>query len=128
MIPLKELIDSMQISTDQAPSSPRDAINETLDLLPAPRLIENASALLKAVADPGRLRILVLLRSRELCVSDLASFLEMSESAVSHQLRILRSERLVSYRKTGRMAYYYLLDNHVVELLDSALEHAKEKS
>ncbi len=95
--------------------------------LPSPRVIENASALLKAVADPGRLSILVLLRTGALCVSDLAARLKMSDSAVSHHLRLLRAERLVGYRKNGRMVFYYLLDEHVVELLNSALEHAKEK-
>ncbi len=109
------------------PLSSSETVNNAKDFLPSSRLIENASALLKAVADPGRLRILAVLRSGELCVSDLASLLEMSESAVSHQLRLLRAERLVSYRKLGRMAFYYLLDEHVVELLHSALEHAKEK-
>lgn len=117
----------MQTSNDQVPATVQNAVQEAQELLPPPRQIEIASALLKAVADPGRLRILALLRAKELCVSELASLLDVSESAVSHQLRILRAERLVSYRKTGRMAYYYLLDNHVIELLDSALEHAKEK-
>lgn len=118
----------MQTTIDQVPTAERSTVDEALELLPSPRQIENASALLKAVADPGRLKILALLRAKELCVSELASRLEVSESAVSHQLRVLRAERLVSYRKTGRMAYYYLLDDHVVELLDSALEHAKEKT
>jgi len=85
-----------------------------------------ASRLLKAVSDPTRLRILAALAATELCVCDLAALTGTSESAVSHQLRLLREERLVTFRKEGRMAYYRLMDHHVTELIRSALNHAQE--
>lgn len=78
------------------------------------------------LGDPNRLRILSLLAVKELCVCDLAVALEMSESAVSHQLRVLRSMRLVSYRKQGRNVFYRLLDHHVLELYQAVTEHLDE--
>lgn len=78
------------------------------------------------LGDANRLRIVSLLALKELCVCDLAAALEMSESAVSHQLRALRSMRLVSYRKRGRKVFYRLLDNHVLNLYHSVAEHLDE--
>lgn len=78
------------------------------------------------LGDTNRLRIISLLALKELCVCDLAAALEMSESAVSHQLRALRAMRLVSYRKRGRKVFYRLLDNHVLTLYHSVAEHLDE--
>ena len=75
------------------------------------------------LADPGRLRLLVALLGAELCVCDLAAAAGMGESATSHALRILRAHRVVSVRRSGRMAYYSLADAHVRMLLDLALAH-----
>ena len=68
------------------------------------------------LGDPNRLRILSVLAREELCVCDLAATLDLSESAVSHQLRTLRAMRLVSYQKRGRKVFYRLQDNHVLAL------------
>lgn len=78
------------------------------------------------LGDANRLRILSMLALKELCVCDLAVALEMSESAVSHQLRVLRAMRLVSYRKQGRKVFYRLLDRHVLELYQAVTEHLDE--
>ena len=78
------------------------------------------------LSDPNRLRILSVLSKQELCVHDLAAVVGMSESAVSHQLRVLRTMRLVSYRKSQRKVYYQLLDHHVLELYRSVSEHLDE--
>ena len=94
--------------------------------LPGETQVDEASALLKVVADPTRLRLLSALNTRELCVCDLAAVINLSESAVSHQLRLLRAHRLVTFRKAGRVAYYRLLDQHVNGLIVSALEHVQE--
>jgi ArsR family transcriptional regulator, lead/cadmium/zinc/bismuth-responsive transcriptional repressor len=86
-----------------------------------------ASELLKAIADPTRMRILSALRTAdELCVYDIAAVVAMSESAVSHQLRLLRAVNLVTPRKEGRQVFYRLSDAHVASILDCALEHARE--
>ena len=81
---------------------------------------------LKLVGDPTRLKLLSALNTCELCVCDLAAVIGLSESAISHQLRLLRAGRVVAFRKVGRVAYYRLLDHHVTTLIESALEHAAE--
>lgn len=78
------------------------------------------------LGDPNRLRILSALVGKELCVCDLAEAVEMSESAVSHQLRALRGQRLVAYRKQGRHVYYRLKDSHILVLYQQVLEHLQE--
>lgn len=78
------------------------------------------------LGDTNRLRIVSILAIQELCVCDLAAILDMSESAVSHQLRALRAMRLVRYHKRGRKVFYRLQDNHVLELYRSVAEHLDE--
>ncbi|MBD2092019.1 helix-turn-helix transcriptional regulator [Microcoleus sp. FACHB-1515] len=78
------------------------------------------------LGDANRLRILSALADQELCVCDLAALVKMSESAVSHQLRALRTMRLVSYRKQGRNVFYYLKDSHVLNLYREVAEHLDE--
>lgn len=78
------------------------------------------------LADPNRLRLLSALAQQEMCVCDLAASLKMGESAVSHQLRVLRSQRLVKYRKEGRNVYYTLADSHVINLYREVAEHLRE--
>jgi DNA-binding transcriptional ArsR family regulator len=77
----------------------------------------------RALGDPTRVRILHALAASELCVCDLAAILGMSQSAVSHQLRLLRSLRLVRNRREGRMVYYALDDDHIEKLLAQGLDH-----
>lgn len=96
---------------------------KALDISTAQRMAE----FFRLLGDSNRLRILSLLAQQELCVCDLASMLDMSESAVSHQLRALRSLRLVSYQKQGRKVYYKLLDHHVFDLYQSVAEHLEEE-
>nr|WP_256488086.1 metalloregulator ArsR/SmtB family transcription factor [Deinococcus sp. HSC-46F16] len=88
--------------------------------------VEDATALLKVIADPTRFRILSALNVEELCVCDLAAVVGISESAASHQLRLLRAHRLVTFRKEGRIAYYRLLDQHINGLIGSAVDHVRE--
>ncbi|NJK36085.1 MAG: winged helix-turn-helix transcriptional regulator [Oscillatoriales cyanobacterium SM2_2_1] len=78
------------------------------------------------LGDPNRLRILSVLALGEVCVQDLAALVQMSESAVSHQLRVLRAMRLVRYRREKRKAFYQLLDHHVLELYRAVSEHLDE--
>ncbi len=77
----------------------------------------------KALADPTRLRIISILTRTELCVCDLSATLGMTQSAVSHQLRLMRQSRLVKSRKVGRMVYYALDDAHIKDLFERGLEH-----
>ena len=77
----------------------------------------------KALADPTRVRILHALSHAELCVGDLALLLGMSESAVSHQLRMLRNLHIVRSRRDGKLVFYTLDDDHVIRLFQLSLEH-----
>lgn len=79
--------------------------------------------LFKALADPTRVRIVAALSHTELCVDDLAQVLGMSQSAVSHQLRMLRHLQLVAFRRAGRHAFYRLDDDHVRDLFRRSREH-----
>lgn len=82
--------------------------------------------LFKALGDSTRARILHALSISELCVCHLAEILDMSSSSISHQLRVLRGQRIVKYRKDGKNVYYSLDDQHIVDLIKLALEHSKE--
>jgi ArsR family transcriptional regulator, lead/cadmium/zinc/bismuth-responsive transcriptional repressor len=88
--------------------------------------VERLAEIFKALSDPTRVRLLSALATAELCVCDLATLLALSESAVSHQLRLLRSLRLVRARRDGRMVFYRLDDDHIVRLLAQGREHAEE--
>ena len=81
----------------------------------------------KVLGDVTRVRILDALSRSELCVCDLAQLIGLSESAVSHQLRILRGMRLVRARRDGRMAFYTLDDQHIVRLFEQGMEHIEER-
>ena len=80
---------------------------------------------LKVFGDPDRIRILALLKDREVCVGHIAEALGKTVSAVSHQLSIMRRQRLVRYVKDGKNIYYTLDDDHVVKLLDAATDHIR---
>ncbi|NMG18909.1 ArsR/SmtB family transcription factor [Brasilonema bromeliae] len=80
------------------------------------------------LADPNRLRLLSALADQELCVCDLAAVTKMTESAVCHQLRLLKAMRLVNYRRSGRNVYYSLVNSHIVNLYRSVEEHLDESS
>jgi len=84
------------------------------------------SELFRAMGDPNRVRIIGLLQSHELCVHDIATLLDMSQSAVSHQMRGLRQMRLVKSRREGRHVYYALDDDHVRRLFEIGLAHLEE--
>ena len=80
------------------------------------------------LGDPTRVRILDALSAGELCVCDLAAHVGISESAASHQLRLLRGRRLVRTRRAGRQVFYSLDDQHIVELLRLAVTHVQESA
>lgn len=88
--------------------------------------VSRTTAIFSALADPTRFRILDALACEELCVCDLASIAGISQSGVSHQLRVLRDRGLVTYRREGPRAVYRLADDHVGSLIVIGLEHADE--
>ena len=79
--------------------------------------------LFKVLGDPTRLRIVRYLLQKEMCVTEIADAMDMGQSAISHQLRVLRQARLVTFRKEGKTAWYRLNDDHVIVLIRQGLEH-----
>jgi len=90
------------------------------------RDLDRLTAIYKALGDPTRLKAVTALMGGEMCVCDLAAFLGVSESAVSHQLRRLKDLALVKARREAQCLYYSLDDDHVAQLLDLSLTHARE--
>ena len=88
--------------------------------------VDALAEVFKLLGDPTRVRILDALTHGERCVCDLAALVGLSESAISHQLRLLRSSRLVRVRRAGRLAFYSLDDHHVVGLLHDTRKHIQE--
>lgn len=93
----------------------------------AAEVLERAAAIFRAAGDPGRLRILHCLLCGEHCVSDLAAESDEGLSTISQRLKVLRAERLVTRRRHGKHIYYGLADDHVAELVRSALDHARHE-
>ena len=91
-----------------------------------PHTIEGLTEIFRVLGDPTRVRILDALSRSEMCVGDLATRLGVTESAVSHQLRLLRSTRIVRPRPDGRMMFYALDDRHVLALFEQGLRHVQE--
>lgn len=96
---------------------------KTLSLETATRVAE----VFAAISDPTRVRILAALANRELNVRDIATVVELSESATSHQLRLLRTQRIVRARKEGRQVFYALDDEHIRDLMQRAIEHIEHE-
>lgn len=84
---------------------------------------EQIAELFKGFADSTRVQILSLLMNGEMCVNDIAQAIELSQSAVSHQLRLLKQMHLIKYRRDGKNALYSLADDHVLTILQMGLEH-----
>jgi DNA-binding transcriptional ArsR family regulator len=91
-----------------------------------PQTVAGLTEIFRVLGDPTRVRMLHALSQSELCVGDLSQRLGVSESAVSHQLRLLRSTRIVRARRDGRLMYYALDDRHVLELFQQGLRHVEE--
>ena len=91
-----------------------------------PQIVEGLTEIFRVLGDPTRVRILDALSRSELCVGDLALRLGVTESAVSHQLRLLRNTRIVRARREGRMIFYALDDKHVLALFRQGLRHVQE--
>lgn len=98
----------------------------TIPSLPEQDTLYLIADLFKVFGDPTRIRILYTLSDGELCVCDIASVLNMTQSAISHQLRILKEKRLVKFRREGKTIFYSLADSHVETILRQGLDHITE--
>lgn len=98
-----------------------------LDVPIAEKFVQPMADSFKVLGDPTRIRILALLAEGEACVTNIADSLEMTQSAISHQLRLLRHAGLVKFTKTGKEVFYSLDDQHVLTLFAQALDHIKHR-
>ena len=96
-----------------------------MEKLPDKAVLERIAELFKAFGDPTRVQILSLLQ-QELCVNEIAEAVELSQSAISHQLRILKQMHLIKFRREGKNILYSLADDHVRTILEMGLEHVLE--
>lgn len=105
----------------------KEVVARVQEQMPQEEPIYEVSELFKVFGDSTRSRIICALHIEELCVNDLAALLSMTQSAVSHQLRILRQSRLVKCRKEGRIVYYSLDDDHIGDIFAMAFAHIMEE-
>ena len=103
-----------------------DAVEQVRASLPMDETLYDLAELFKIFGDSTRVKLLYALLGGELCVCDLAKLMEVTQSAVSHQLRVLKNSKLVKFRREGRTIYYSLADHHVVSILNQGMEHIQE--
>ena len=104
----------------------QEIVDKVNAALPDENLTNDLAELFKVFADNTRIRILYVLFESEMCVCDIAQILNMTQSAISHQLRILKQNRLVKFRRSGKSIMYSLADDHVRAIINQGLEHIEE--
>ena len=100
-------------------------VKETLKTIPQLEDISQMADIFKALSDPSRLKIVLTLLHQEHCVCDIAVICSQTDSAISHQLRILRTLKIVKNRREGKIIYYSLNDDHVISLINMSLDHVR---
>ena len=103
-----------------------DLIGKSREMIPDTTLLYDLSDFFKVLGDSTRLGILFAIDKAPMCVCDISCALGMTKSAVSHQLKVLRQNRLVKYNKVGKNVFYELSDDHVRDIIEKALEHIEE--
>ncbi|MDF2892176.1 MAG: transcriptional regulator, ArsR family [Clostridia bacterium] len=103
-----------------------DIVNKAREIMPQEETLYDLAELFKVFGDTTRIKIICALFESEMCVCDIAALLCMNQSAISHQLRVLKQARLVKYRKDGKIVYYSLDDDHIKQIFDLGLIHIKE--
>lgn len=103
-----------------------DIVVRVKDQLPAEETLYDLAELFKVFGDTTRIKIICALFESEMCVCDLSCLLNMTQSTISHQLRVLKSARLVKFRREGKVVYYSLDDEHIKHIYDAGLNHISE--
>lgn len=103
-----------------------DIVQKVQKSMPDEDELYDLAELYKVFADSTRIKILYVLFESEMCVCDIAQLLEMSQSAISHQLRVLKQSKLVKFRRDGKTIFYSLADEHVRTIMDQGIEHIEE--
>ena len=104
----------------------KQLVKKVREMMPSEDVIYDVAELFKVFGDSTRTNILMALFESEMCVCDIGELLQMTKSAISHQLRILRQSKLVKARKVGKEVFYSLSDDHVVKIFEMAIEHITE--
>ena len=104
----------------------QSALNQVEHDLPGDEALYDLAELFKVFGDSTRIKILYALHDNELCVQDIANAVQLSQSAVSHQLRVLKDSKLVRFRREGKTVYYALDDDHVRSILSLGMDHIEE--
>ena len=103
-----------------------DIVEKVMKQMPEEEILYDLAELFKIFGDSTRIKILYVLFESEMCVCDIAQLLNLSQSAVSHQLRALKQSKLVKYRREGKTVFYSLADGHVRTIIDQGMEHVAE--
>lgn len=103
-----------------------DIVERVYEQMPPDEILYDLAELYKVFGDSTRIKILYVLMETELCVGDLAQLLGVSQNAVSHQLRVLKNNKLVKFRREGKIIYYSLSDDHVRRIISQGMDHVKE--
>lgn len=103
-----------------------DVVKEVKKIMPEDDEIYDLAEFFKVFADSTRMKIIYALMENELCVCDLANIVNTTQSAISHQLKILRQSKLVKFRKEGKVVYYSLDDEHISQIVKKGREHIEE--
>ena len=103
-----------------------DAVEQVLSEMPGDETLYDLAELFKVFGDSTRVKLLYALFEAELCVCDISKLLGLTQSAVSHQLRVLKNSRLVKFRKDGKTVFYSLADDHVRKIIAQGMEHVNE--
>jgi len=104
-----------------------ETVNLVSSMMPPAKDFFDLASLYKAFSDPTRVKILWALHCHEMCVCDLAALLDMTKSAISHQLKTLRLSNLVKFQKQGKVVFYSLADDHVKDIFEKGFEHIHHK-
>lgn len=104
-----------------------EVVDKVKERMPNDEVLYDLSDFFKIFGDSTRLKIIWALDENEMCVCDIAVLLNMTKSAISHQLKTLRQENLVKFRREGKVVYYSLKDDHVSDIFEKGMEHIKEK-
>lgn len=116
----------MKLETCECQITHENVIDEVRAKMPPEEMLYDLAELFKIFGDSTRVKILWALSSSEMCVCDIAALLATTNSAISHQLRILKSAKLVKARKAGKEAYYSLSDDHVHQIFSQGIDHIRE--
>lgn len=125
---IKDVIDIDKLNDEKCEVTliHEDNVKKAINELPDDELIADLSDMFKIFGDQTRVKILMALESGELCVCDIAAVMNMSQSAISHQLRVLKQSNILKTRREGKVVYYSISDDHVKEIFNMAMVHVQE--